>query len=343
MGRILENWRIPLASLFAMALIVGAFLLAHGFGAPSLAQASTETELLQAIASKDSNGDGLPDWQKALYGIPMNATTTDYFNLGMTDGEAVAKGLIVPKAVSDLSGSTTMQATLSADGRPNAPADGTLTAAFAQSFFTIYLQTKQRAGGADLSQDQLQGVANEALTALKSSIIPAPDYKTTMELVRSTSGPEALTTFAASAETLLLKNSNTATSSELSYVKYALNGDAVAFNTLSAIAKSYRDSATGLAVLPVPPELAVADLELINALMRTSSIINDFRLVGTDPLAAILALTQYPSAIQSLAKAFTDIGGVYHAAGVNLVAGSPGASFANLAEDAVSAKTDSQP
>jgi len=102
MGRILGNWRIILATFFSLVLIVGAYVLARGAVSPSIAEASTETALLQAIATRDSTGDGLPDWEKSLYGIPINATTTDYFHLGMTDGEAVAKGLVVPKAIADV-------------------------------------------------------------------------------------------------------------------------------------------------------------------------------------------------------------------------------------------------
>ncbi|MBU6214261.1 hypothetical protein KGM48_00205 [Patescibacteria group bacterium] len=330
MGGIVRNWRVILASLFSAVLIGSAFLLARGAAAPSVAEASTETELLRAIATKDSNGDGLPDWQKTLYGIPIDSTTTDYFNLGMTDGEAVAKGLIVPKAIADIPVATATPATLGVDDLPPAPADGTLTAAFSKTFFMLYLQAKQNAGGADLTDAQMSDVVNRAVNMLSSSVAITPKYKNPADLVIGASGSSALLSFAADAENLLRKNSNNATTTELAYLKEAENGNATALTFIAAIAKSYRDSATGLVVLPVPQELAGQDLELINALMHMSKVINDFTLVNTDPLAAILALTQYQSSVQGLAKAFTDIGSVYAAAGIHLAAGSPGASFVNL-------------
>ena len=64
MGRILENWRIALATIFSLALIVGAYMLARDAVSPSIAEASAETALLKAVVTKDSNGDGLPDWKK---------------------------------------------------------------------------------------------------------------------------------------------------------------------------------------------------------------------------------------------------------------------------------------
>lgn len=334
MGQILRDWRIPIATFFSILGIVGAFVLAHGVGSPPAVQASTETALLQAIATRDSDGDGLPDWEEALYGTSPNIT--DSFKLGMTDGEAVAKGLIVPKAIADISVATSSPgASVIVDpSLPPAPAEGTLTAAFAKSFFTLFLEAKQANGGNDLSETQMNNVASQALSSLSSVIVAAPDYKSAKDLTVSLGGAEALTAFAVSAEAVLLKNTSNATTSEINYLKNALlNNDATAFPHIVSIAKAYRDSAVGLAVLPVPQELAAADLALINAMMRISQITTDFTFTDTDPLAAMLALNQYPEATQALGTAFMDIGRIYAAAGISLPAGAPGASFVNLIEN----------
>ena len=52
MGQILRNWRVLVATLFSVVLIVGSFMLARGIESPSHAQATTETALLRAIATK---------------------------------------------------------------------------------------------------------------------------------------------------------------------------------------------------------------------------------------------------------------------------------------------------
>src|SRR3990167_6408014 len=135
MGQILQNWRILVSASLSIVLIVGAFLLARSVESPNSARASTESALLQAIAVRDSDGDGLPDWEEALYGT--SPSITDSFNLGMTDGEAVARGLVVPKAIADIPVATSSPISYNAEGLPLTPAEGTLTAAFAKSFFTI--------------------------------------------------------------------------------------------------------------------------------------------------------------------------------------------------------------
>lgn len=333
MGQIMRNWRTLTATLFSVALVAGAYVLARGFEIPPTAQASAETALLQAIATRDSNGDGLPDWQKVLYGIPLTSTTTDYFNLGMTDGEAVAKGLIVPKAIADIAIATSSgQSTIVDPSLPPVPAEGTLTSAFAENFFTLYLKAKQANGGVELSQTQIDTLATQALEDLSSMVAVAPEYKTAKDLTVSGSGVEALRTFAANAEAVLLKNKNDATKNEILYLQDVVqNGDTTALPHLISIAKMYRDSAVGLAALPVPAELATDAIALINALMRASEITSDFARVNTDPLTAMFALSQYVQIGQSFAATFAGISDIYTATGAVLSDGMPGALFIKIA------------
>jgi len=330
MGRILEKWRVHIAVLFSAVLVVGAYIIARGIESPPVAQASAETALLQAIATKDSDSDGLPDWEESLYGTSPN--NSDSNNLGMTDGEAVAKGLIVPKAIADISTPVgASPGSLDENGLPTAPADGTITDAFAKTFFSLYLEAKQANNNADLSEADLAGISKKALDSLSSSLATAPDFKSANDLAISGSGASALKAFAMSAEAILLKNTNTATTSEIDYLQYAVEGnDSAAISQMLSIAKGYRGSAAGLAVLSVPAVLATDDLALINAMARLSTIITDFARVNDDPLATILALKQYPQAFQSIETAFTNIGALYKTAGISLSSGAPGASFVNL-------------
>ncbi len=334
MEGILRNWRIPAATLFSMAFIVGAYLLAKNIERPPSAQASAETALLQAIATKDSDSDGLTDWEEQLYGTdPQKADTR---NLGMTDGEAVAKGLIIPKAIADIAAPATALSTqtdvdYAAHGLPQPPAEGTLTAVFAKNFFTIYLNVRSANGGNDLSESQLADVQKQTLDSLTSAIVTSPNFKSARDLTVAGSGPTALKAFAVAAEAVLLANKADASKSEIAYLTDAVqNNDATALDNIASIAKAYRSAAAGLAQLSAPIELAADILAFINALARLSEIDSDFTRVNSDPLAAILALGLYPSAVQSLATAFGRINTIYTNAGVLLSVGEPGAAFVNL-------------
>lgn len=315
-------------------LIVGAFILARDATNPSIAQASTETALLKAIATKDSTGDGLPDWEKSLYGIPVDATTTDYFHLGMTDGEAVAKGLVVPKAIADITVATSSPDTSDIstdDSLPPAPADDTLTAAFAKNFITLYMAAKEQNGGADLSESDISNISNEVMNSLTSSVTVAPDFKSASDIKVSGSGADALKAFAVNAEAVFAANQSDATTSELNYLQDVVqNDDTSAIPHIVSIANAYRKNAAGLAVLPVPQELAADDLTLVNAMMRISEVTSDFARVNDDPLATMLALNQYPQAVLNMENAFIDIGNIYKANNISIPAGTPGYFFVNL-------------
>ncbi|HVB19820.1 MAG TPA: hypothetical protein VNF51_00830 [Candidatus Paceibacterota bacterium] len=334
-GEIFRNWRIPAATFFSLALVAAAYLFARGVESPQIAQASTETALLQAIATKDSNGDGLPDWEKSLYGIPVDATTTDYFHLGMTDGEAVARGLIVPKAVANIPIATATPAigsdiNYAADGLAP-PTGGTLTDAFAKDFFTLYLSAKQAAGGASLTADQTSALADQAVSQLSQNFAPAANFKTAAGITVSGSGPDALRAFAAAAEVVIRKNTTDATMSEIQYFQSAVQGgDPSALTHLVALANAYRASAIGIAALPVPQELVMTDLAIVNGIMRLSQIDDDFARVNADPLTAILALEQYDQTELNTEHAFTSLANIYAENGVVLPNGTPGAAFVNL-------------
>lgn len=272
--------------------------------------------------TKDSNGDGLPDWEKVLYGIPINATTTDYFNLGMTDGEAVAQGLIVPKAIADIPVST------------STPDEDSLTDAFAKDFFTLYIAAKEDNNGADLTDDQTNTLADQAMDELSQSIAQPADFKTTTDLNVSGTGPDALRAFAVAAEDVFKNNMGNATTSEIQSLQDAvLNNDAGALSQLATASQIYREYAAGLAVLPVPQELATDDLALINSMMLRSEADDDLTRVNTDPLTAILALQQFSQTESDFWNEFSDIGNIYASAGVVLPAGTPGSSFVNFIAD----------
>lgn len=339
-GTISKHWQVVTATVFSVVLIFSAYIIARGIEFPRAAQASTETELLKAIATKDSDSDGLPDWEEALYGTDSNVADT--FHLGMTDGDAVTQGLIVPKAVATVSTATSSQVSLDTDGLSAAPAAGTLTALFSQNFLSIYLAAKETNNGADLTDSQMNDVATQAMNSLPASVTTPPPYKTRSDLtISEDSSPEAFKTFAASAEAVLMKNTSDATNTDLDYFKDALlnNHEASAFPHILSIARAYRASATGLAKLPVPKALAEYDLALINTLMHLSEVDIGFTYAGSssDPLVAIIALHQYIPTVTALSDAFTNIGNVYAANGVFIPADTQGASFVSMSAAVASA------
>lgn len=336
MAFIYREWRIIGASALAITLIGGAYLAAVGASHPRVAEASTETALLQAIASKDSDGDGLPDWEESLYGTdPQNP---DSRHLGMSDGEAVAKGLIVPKAQVPAA-STVPQAPTSATQDGIAPAaTDSLTDLFAKNFFTLYVAAKQQSGAA-LTSNQIDALAATALQELTASVGPAPDFKTPADIKTAGTGSDALRAYAAAAEQVFLAQGGGFSTDELdSLTAAAQDTDPNAIANLARIASAYHDIAVGLLALTAPREIAPAHLALIDALARTGSIVGDFARLRTDPVATMLALQQYPQSLADLIGAFASITHVYSSAHITLSPGTPGSQFVGLSAQLQSAQ-----
>ena len=166
---------------------------------------------------------------------------------------------------------------------------------------------------------------------LSQSIAPTNDFKAVTDMKISDTSADALRAFAATAETVIQKNASGATMSDMEYLQAAVeNDDASAREHLAALAKSYRDTAVGISMLPVPRDLAVIDLAIVNARMRLGEMYGDFSRVNTDPLAAMLALEQFKPTELAIEQAFTDLARLYTANGVVLENGTPGAAFVNL-------------
>jgi len=329
MAQFLRHGQVFASAAVAVALVGGAYLLARDVRVPVRAQASTEAELLKAIAARDVDADGLPDWEESLYGT--DASKRDTFNHGMTDGEAVARGLIVPKALTQVSSVLAPTGGEGSLGLPPPPQEGTLTAAFAQNFFSLYMAALQKSGDGNLSEAELKKVSDDALAQLAGSIVRSPDFRSLKTMRVEGSGPTALRTFAAQADAVFIANKNTAKKSELLYLKDAVeNSDQDALLQIASLARLYRTMAAGLAVLPVPTDVAQEYLNLINAMARLGDVAEDFTSVNTDPLATMLALQQYPQAVLDLGNSLIKIGNVYKTAGVAFEPDEPGAMFANV-------------
>lgn len=331
MGRTLEFWRIPAATILSLALIGGTYALVKDARAPARVAASPESALLQAIASKDSDADGLADWEEVLYGTDPKVVDTR--NLGMSDGEAVSRGLIVPKAVAEVPTvpSSPPGQNQTDDSLPPASAPDTITAEFSKQFFALYLNIKQQKNGENLSEEEMQMIATKALEGIAEALGSARDFKAEKDLKVGNRGAEAMKRFAAEAEAVLRANGSAEDKSELLYLKDAIErGDTAALASIARIAKAYRTTAVGIAALEVPPELIAADLALINAMVQISRISEDFMRVNTDPLVTMLALQQYPKAVLALGNSFIELYKAYRAAGVILPDGTPGAGFVNI-------------
>ena len=315
-----------------MALIAAAYFIPHLLATPR-AQAGTTDDLLKAIAVKDTDGDGLPDWEEALYGT--NPNKVDTFGYGMTDAQAVAKGLIVPKAPTPSATATSTTSGAAASSTPadahvpgTVPASGSLTEQFAQNFFTQYLAAHQN--GTPLTTDEMTTFVTSAVQQLQASQ-PQQDAFVLSEVKVSGSGQAAMRAYAVAAEQAFVANTVQTQKSELLYLNDAIsNNDASALDNVSKIANAYTKIANALMQIPVPQELAADHLAVANAVAQMGSVTNEFAAINRDPILTSIGLANYGGDVTALSNAFTNLAQAFTNAGIILKPGDPGYSIVSV-------------
>jgi len=321
--------RIAGASLLAV-LMVGGTYLATGpnpvFGMTRIAGAQSSEELLREYAAKDSDTDGLPDWQESLYNTdPLNPES---FRAGIKDGEAVAQGLVEPKVMV-----RPEEEAIDPDSIPGiAAAPSSLTDRFAQTLLKQYLLNRT---GTPPTQEEIVAFVQSGVAEL-SADASEPDHYTLNDVrVSGASGAAALVAYAAEAEAAIAANtvsSSISARNELAYFQDAIRGDDAALAKVTAYSKAYAAMADALIRMQVPQEARQAHLAIVNATMHLSSMTADMAALKEDPLRALLGIGLYGKYATSMKSGFANLNGVFSARGVSLTEGQPGYEFFNTSE-----------
>lgn len=319
--------RLTVASLLAVLMIGGTYLATGPnpfFGMTRIAGAQSSEELLREYAAKDSDADGLPDWQEALYDTdPLNPES---FQAGMKDGEAVAQGLIEPKvAVRPERGATDL------DNIPGtAAAPSSLTDRFAQTLLTQYLSNR---GATVPTSEEIVSFVEAGIENLAAESA-SPNAFSLAQITVANDGSMALSEYAAAAERAFALNTVAADTNELAYFSAALKGDAAALAKIASISTAYENIARALMRIPVPAEARQSHLTIANALMHLSETSADMASMKTDPLRALMGIGLYDRYANELVAGFANLNGVFEARQVSIPQGEGGHYFISTAADA---------
>ncbi len=323
--------RIIGASLVAVLMVAGAYAASGplSFFGINVVGAQTSAELLREYAAKDSDNDNLPDWQEALYNTdPYNAES---FRAGMSDGDAVAQGLIQPKvAVAEAPEPIDPSTVPGTVATPNS-----LTERFGQTLLKQYL----------LSRGENVPTSEEAASFVEAGVAnliednEVPDAFSISKVISSgTTGPAAMKAYAGAVEQAFVHNSVVSTKDELSYFADALRGDTSALKKLSSISTAYSDISSALMRIAVPNEARAAHVAMANALMHMSETTADMAAMETDPLRALLGVGIYQQYANRIISSFAAVSRIFEAQQITIPTGSAGAGFIQTAQEAAQAQ-----
>ncbi len=294
----LHSRRIPLvvSLLLALGMVGGAFWLS----APQIptANALSTEEALRAYAEKDTDADGLPDWEEVLYKTdPANPNSVSQ---EMTDGEAVAKGLVAPRfktegtVEGDMSGLLEIYAS-----------SGTVTDKFSRKFIENFI--KERVDG-PLSEEELLTFVETANAELLRRDI---SRYTTNDLKLGARGKEALLKYIEDLDRVMVTNSPTRDAKNVfeHYTDFVTGDDTVrSLIRIRAVGNAYAASAEAMMTITVPPEVAAQHIDFANAYALLAEATLDMGSMDTDPLRGLIGFTQYQDVWAHTSDAFAALG-----------------------------------
>lgn len=317
--------RIGSSILIAVLMVAGAYVL-PGVNLPETKEVNAELtdDLLASYVSKDTDQDGLPDWQESLYGTSKDDPDTD--GDGVSDGEAVRRGMLTPNALS--SQLPTATDTIQEDDFPNDPAaPGSITDQFARAFFEAYIKTSN---GQPMSEEAQEALIARLVTDFSARAARVLTSSYTSVSIRRSAG--SVSDYAFAVERTLKQNEVTEGAGNPVLLMQALieKNDESARPKLKALAAAYRSIADELLVTPAPAELTDEHLVLVrsfDSLAKATLMVSEYE---KDPLGVLGALAVYPAASKELV---TGLEGVATAIlnGGEPGEGAPGAYIVNFA------------
>ncbi len=313
--------RIGIALLISAGFIAAGYYFSSPFHINIVGATSTEA-VLKEYAKKDTDGDGLADWQESLYGTdPKNAHSVE---AALTDSEAVTQGKVALHFKSEAPETKAPEPLTDADFEVAAPTPGSATDEFAKSFFETYLTSGKGATGdnsaliANLMYEAKTRVAERVSTSYQASS------------VRSVPGT-SVASYAAGIEAALLNNQVPDSARDAASVidAYISKNDSSQKANLLAIAAAYKGIAHDLSVVYVPPALAATHLSFLRSADLASKAVAAMTDYETDPLITIGSIGIYQSASIDLGTALQAVGVALTAEGTP-APGAPGAIIMSI-------------
>jgi hypothetical protein len=287
---------IPLiAALLVAAIIVGGALSmrvakkdADGMALTLVAPENREAMRgdFAKDVDKDTDGDGLKDWEEVLYGTSIVNADSD--GDGTNDDDEVRAGRDPLKPGPDDTTTTTGESF----AQYRAPKDISKTEGLARELFATYASLKT--GGGIGTEFQNQAVEAVVERYVQESVVYT--YSSDELTYASTQDSETIAEYRTAVREAL-QAAAVVERSELEVYAYLIDsGRSVYEEELSRNASIYRGIAQALKRIPVPLLLSANHLALMNALMDFAAAIDDMVATYRDPLAALIATSAYADA-----------------------------------------------
>lgn len=291
----LPSKKILIFLAIAIVILILVFTFTRGKkNSVSLVQNTQNNKILNEIqkmtlvlAGKDSDNDGLKDWEESLWKTDPNLSDTD--GDGTTDGKEVLQGRnpMKPGPNDKLEEFNPATATSTKKFK-----DITETDKFSQEFFARYMELKQN--GDINEQDQADLIS---LFAEKNySLMPNKIYTEKDLKILDDESPSALHSYGNSVVKIITENTPKKTDNELLILEKALkSNNPEEVKKYDIIIKSYKKMISGLlgVFVPISEDAVEIHISLLNSISSIISNIEAMKKVFDDPILATSNITSF--------------------------------------------------
>lgn len=299
----MNNKKKLIPILIACLIVVGAVIFSLTYDkkdSPSVAVAGIK-EIIATNQEKDTDGDGLKDWEETLWSTDIRKADTDGDGAG--DGDEVKaernpliKGpndkLNLNKQTGTQNGTTTVNLTE--------------TDKFARNFFTKYMELRKLSDG-NISESERQLLITELAQAgaleIKAKVYTLDDMKYTTD-----GNMEGMERYGHNLARIIIENSPQNPESELDILNEAITkDDPNVLKRLDLIIKNYKNIIKLSSETPIPQNATELHLEYINSLSRVVLSIENMKKLYTDPILTFSSLEYYKQSAESLEVAVINL------------------------------------
>ncbi len=294
--------------VFAVLFVVVLFFLKNKTtfvnGARSGGLVYNGTETLADLVNKDTDLDGIPNWEESLWGTDPTKKDTD--GDGIPDNIAIEKikaAQVNDKVVIDDAGERVVPGTVDENNL-------TKTDKLSREIFST-IATLNQAG--DIDQATIDKLSSSLVDGIQNST-SGKVYTTADIKVIKDDSVQAMVTYNSALNKVYSQNPIKYTVLDVmqKFIIDENNVDESVLPQLDPLIKQTNDIIAGMLKIGVPPSLAALHLELINQLQKLSENISDIRMFDTDIVVAMGGISQYQTntdntqtAANNLANAIT--------------------------------------
>ncbi len=251
---------------------------------------------IKSEEQKDSDNDGLKDWEEALWKTDPQNPDSD--GDGTPDGEEVAEGRnpAVPGPNDKIAKNPAKQAVSEKRGDigniGNIKDIGEMgkTGVFAQKFIPLFVSLKK---SGQLNEQTKEKIDELFLKKLKERNLPDKYSLSDLNIYKKAS-KEDFKIYGNSVARVMEKYGGSGGENEITIIKRALKNKSQSdLNNLEPIATIYRESARELLLIRVPVKIVIYHLEMINSFSNLSEILKEISLILKDPIVGIGGMMQY--------------------------------------------------